>query len=223
MTRNIIQKDHAEQEQSGTQQIQNHIAHRRKRCPADLSNDHKSAGCKCHDLEKYISGEDIICPDHGHQSSRQQIDECEIQIDLRLIDIHHQKFPSAHNAAEYNNQETECKGSFQNARADLVAPRRRKFTHRVCEGISRPVSVPEHEGYKYYEKTLINQSVIFCCFPLKHRTENARKKAQYNGKERKVSYYIHVICPPSDVSTEYRHHQDSGCDNACISGSSGKA
>ena len=212
MARNIIQKHHAQKVQTGTQQVQNHIPDGCQCGTSQLTDNQHAAAAERQDLQKYISGKNIIGPQHGHGRSRHQIDQGIVEIDLALIHILIDEAPSSQHRAENNAQEDLSHQCFQNARPDLIAPGCGKLSHRIGEGTSRHGSIPENGSGQPQQENLKKYRIVSRRFSGKHRAEHTGKQAQHNREKRKIRNKVHVTCPPSHEAKADRCRPDSAYD-----------
>ena len=164
MSRQVIEQGDAQQEETGSQKVQDHIADRRKCGPADLTDDQASAAGQSQDLQEDITGEKVVGPENGHQRRRHQIEEGIIQIDLALIQIRVNIPISRQDRTDHDDHEQDCQQSLQNTRPDLISPWSGEFTHGIGDSLSCGHDIPQDKAACDQQDNLIKDRIKPGCF-----------------------------------------------------------
>ena len=173
VSRDVVHQHHAQKEKSRSHKVEDHVADRRQRRPSDLTHDQDAAAGKGQDLQKYIAGEDVVGPGHGHDRRCHQVQDRVIEIDLALVDILiHIAFAGQYRA-EHNTHEQERYCALQDACPQFISPRRRKFAHHIRKGRPRMHREPEYRGCHRDEHALIGDRIYSCFFAREQCAEHA--------------------------------------------------
>ena len=128
---NAIQKADAEQQHTGSEQAHDHIPGRRHDRPAVLFNHDQAAGRNRIDLDKHVSGKQVVRINQCQQRREQKIYHDVVKILFGLFNLL-LPFPHATEHGEQHDQaEKDRHDCFEHANPDLIAPRSRKVTHLI--------------------------------------------------------------------------------------------
>ena len=192
MTGQIIEQDHAQQKETGSQKVQDHIAHSCQRSASDLTNDQRAAACESKDLQKYIAREKVIGPENGHQGRRHQIEDGVVEVDLALVHICVDIAVACQNRDDHDDHKEHCQQSFQNARPELIAPGCRKFAHGIGNCHPCGHGIPQDRTADDQQKHFIKNRIIPGCSPFQHKAQRAGKQTQDYRHHWKISDNIQL-------------------------------
>ena len=144
ISRDIVQEHNAQKKQARPHQIEDHVAHRRQCRSADLAHDQDAAACQRQDLQKYVSGENIVGPGHRHQGCCHQVQDRVIDVDLALVNILTDIVLACQHRAQHHCDEQDRDRRFQRAGPKLIPPGGRKFSQHIGKGFPGHHSIAEN-------------------------------------------------------------------------------
>ena len=127
----VVEQDNTQQEQTGTQQVHNHVPGSRHQCTTLGPGVNEGAGGNGHDFHKHVCGEGVVGVHLRHQRRGEQQDHHVIQAVLVMQYVVVQLLHATQQGQKHNQGEKQRGDAFQQAATDLVAPRRREVAHHV--------------------------------------------------------------------------------------------
>ena len=203
MTGDGVGVDHADQEQSGANQREHHVAGRRDEGAAVIPGRQQRAGGDGADLDEHIAGEDIVGVGQGQQGHQRQIHHAPIEMAALVGDVLENVIHTAQNAQQHHHREQQRHQRLDHARGDLVAPGCGEVTHHV--GIAGVVAgaEPQHAALQHDGHAQQSDGQPAAPPVARHKGGDGAQQAQDDGKEGEVLYDAHTRPPfrRSDIIT----------------------
>ena len=137
MTGDVIQDGYTQQEQTGANQAENHIAHGGQGGSAQLTNHQQAASGQRADFNEHIAGENIVGVAQHQQGGLNQVSHDEVEMTLVFGQIQLEANLAAHEAQEHHQGKDGRKQALQNAHADFVAPGVGEVSHDISDRLTQ--------------------------------------------------------------------------------------
>ena len=186
-----VEQGQREQEQSRADQVQHHVARGRRQRAAVVLRRNQCAGRDRQNLQKHVAGEHVVREDLRHQRALGQKAHDQIQVLQVLPDIPPEGVPSASDGAQHHRRKHEGQRRLQSARADFIAPGRRKMAHHVRKAAGKGGHAAEENRRKRAGGPQHANRRCPGAPPPQHHEERRREQRQQNQQKGDVLPQLH--------------------------------
>ncbi len=211
VTGDVIQQDDADEEQTGAQQAEDHIARGGGGGASDLTDHQQTAGGQRRDFDEYIGGEYVVGVEQRQQGNLNQIYQGEVEVSLAFTDVVYQLVVAAVDGQVQDQAEGEGQQGLQGAHLNFVAPGRRKVAHHEDEGLAGAHGVDQNHKGEAGDHQTHDAVKAFGPLGTYNRADDRGEQRHDDGKQRDAVNDVHCLSPPFWGAS-------AGCDAAARAG-----